>query len=134
MPTTTSSNTQVSFATFTKVHFIARDEPLDKYYTQDDFDRFSREALAEARRLRKVLQELPMGASLGYEDFCECMGIEKYLSRDLLRVSIERRRLHARAVLASQNSRMLSSVSERTSCWGRQRAHDVAKMYEMLQE
>lgn len=104
-----------------------------KWYTQEEYRSFQQTAEAQVQRLRNLMSS---GVRLKLDnDFCECIGIEKFLSPDLLQESSTRKRAHFDAVLPSQrfwNIGMLAYIAESSSEWARTRAHELAIMYTEL--
>ena len=68
------------------------------------------------------------------EQLFECMGIEEFVTQDLARHVIEKKRAHVDAVLLEQrlqkqqgvrDPKKLSSVSQKSSCWTRNRTTNL---------
>ena len=97
--------------------------------------------MREVRRLRGIMAGGRDNDDIIFtqEDFCECIGVEKYLKPELLRVSLHRKQAHINAILISQNrcndEEVLSQVSQVSSRWARARASQLALMSgHLLQE
>ena len=108
------------------------------WHSLHDRRRFLQATLGEARRLRGMLARgRDNGEDLTYEDLCECIGIEKYLSPEVLRIANVRKRAHIDAIVVAQTNRdpdsthteVLAQVSKSSSFWARARANELALKY-----
>ena len=104
----------------------------EMWYTQEDYDRFQQAASAQAQR---ILDLRLSRARLADDDFYECLGIEKFLSPELMRELSTRKRAHFDAVLSSQrfwNRDVLAYIAESGSDLARKRAREFAMVYTEL--
>ncbi len=129
---------RVSFAPSLKLDFyFIEPEPKElKWHNDEEYYNFGQVMLAEARRLRAVLERLPTGSSLLHDVYFECVGIEKYVwSRDSFVRTLELNRLHTQSIVESQNaysSVILSAISKKSSLSNRMRAQRTARVYESI--
>ena len=140
---TTRSHQAVTFSQYSGMVLIPKVETRSSklWYSSRDYHQFQRALIDDARRLSRELggtNRAPQHHFL----FHECLGIEVYLSQDLVRMVQEARHSHVHAVLQEQRLQYehgihdiekLSSVS-RKSVWSQERAHDRAIGYWLQQE
>ena len=116
---------KVTFASSTQS--IGVQELQTRWHNEQDKRRSVSSMLAEARRLRGLMARGK--EHLGREDYLECVGIEKYLSQEVLSEITSRNQEHINTILASQyfhDHSMLAQVSEKSSNWSTVRARTLA--------
>ncbi|KAL7461200.1 hypothetical protein ACHAXS_001623 [Conticribra weissflogii] len=110
----------------------------NSWYNKDDYKSFRKNAEDEIWFARQANSS----SFCDREDFC-LLGIEMYLSQDLLLDVIERRRVHKLAILAEQGRQFesgcdsltaLQAVSTEYSSWSRGRALMIAEEFQDLQQ
>lgn len=101
------------------------------YFTGYDYLRFSNEVLFQAQRLRSILS-ISTDCNLPEKDAIECIGIEKYLDRDLSNDLLNRRQVYRRIVLQAQmdcDKYELADIAMAGSAWARNRAQQLGHIY-----
>ncbi len=102
------------------------------WYTHGDNESFRREVTNDVQQLRHTLANVSSNGVTA-DDVYRCIGIESFLSQDLMRRTMANKRNHMDSVLAELRSHRggidhhrIRQVSENSSMWSRERAHLVA--------
>ncbi|KAL7466162.1 hypothetical protein ACHAXS_009885 [Conticribra weissflogii] len=131
---------QVHFSDVNELAHIAVPSPTEyhrRWYNAGDKNNFKR---ALARDVRKVTSLIRSSSfeNVRAEVLVACVGIELFLSPDLARRTVDKRTRHLNGVLDEfarqerqglMDDRRLGHLSERSSRWSRERAHELALGY-----
>jgi hypothetical protein len=127
--------TQVRFSQYSQLTVIPNDGMKSKWISRWEKRQMERRVVIDASRMRDLFRNLPPDM-VTQDDLYECVGIEPFLSEDLGRQRLERRRAHVEAVLLAQRAhqgackvKKISQASERSSRLGRESAENLAKLY-----
>lgn len=130
----------VSFKPVIDIAIIPQD--FTKSFSQEDFDAFKRERSVAVHVLRRKLASTP-AKELGNAFLLHCIGLERFLSPDVMMATMTAREDHIDAILDEQRAQVLTgtndaerlaSVSMRSSRWARNRAEQIALGYFRLEE
>lgn len=104
------STQSVSFASATEVISTnqehqeqERQREGNSWYSRVECRQFMRLAVADAIRLRQVLNNVSAGGGLDQNDLYLCIGIERFLSQRLFQETVQNRQALVAAVVARQN-------------------------------
>ena len=131
---------KVRFTKFSVLVLIPKDEHGLKWYNSQDREAFRLELVRDVRRLSGELERTGSEA-LTPEVLLDCMGIEVFVTRGLLRRMTEQKRMHIHAVLSEQllqtrqgisDPEKLSKVAKRSSKSSAKRARKLAAGYRAL--
>ena len=94
------------------------------WYTKEDTNRFKRNLLTESRRMSRLIASTPLGM-ISQDALDELVGIESFLSLDMLMIIQTRKRQHVQGIVSMQSvcsKEELSCLSKESSSW----SHDGA--------
>lgn len=135
---------ETSFLTMTER--VSPDELAHRWYSRHDRAEFGLQRKRDVRAMLRKLENTPVHL-LGQHDVYSCVGIELFLSYDILSSTGKRRYEHVSSILEAQSrhkmlrSRFhscnnnndaeeeLASISRRSSEWIKKRSHNTAAMY-----
>ena len=132
-PTAATTHRAVSFADYSELTIIPRDEGSvhEGWYSQDDKEHFSRQLIGDAVQMSRLLSTTP-AVRLTQDELAECVGIESFLHQDVAHLQA-RKRAHVQAIVAAHvlkyNKNELRFLSEMSSDQARKNAlhHAVAR-------
>lgn len=131
---------RVRFSTTNRIKQIDKPsvEEFDvRWYQKKDKKRFKRAIVQDTQRMAEILASAS-GEEISSDVLNCCVGIELFLSPGLARRAKEKRMLHSQIVLEEiarqeelniDDERRIRKLSERSSKWSRERAHDLAVGY-----
>ena len=132
----------VTFAPFGKLSFIPKDDAKSKWYTSHE-KRSSRDQMVQdIRRMHKKINATPSKV-ITKEQLHQCIGIELYLTPELMKHVIQEKKSHVKAVLSEQRNQehqgiqdpeKIRCVSRKSSQWARSRARKLAVGYSQLND
>mmetsp|Transcript_17023 Transcript_17023/g.27658 ORF Transcript_17023/g.27658 Transcript_17023/m.27658 type:complete len:178 (-) Transcript_17023:179-712(-) len=130
-----SPRPRVRFSEYSQLSVIPKDDTKSKCFSRQEQRLFRQAVLADTLRLRNLFQNTSP-EMITQDDLYECVGIESYLSQDLARHVVQKKRAHVDAVLSAQranrgacSNEKISHTSKHTSRWARKRAEKLAKGY-----
>lgn len=127
----------VTFSELSGLMCIPYDQPDSKAYSRQDQREFARAFAKDAARMSTELKDIPAGA-VTPEQLCRCLGVDSFVTEDLVRFTREKRQMHNESVLEEQRRQALcgtpdieklARVSRKSSKWARCRAEKLAKGY-----
>eukprot|EP00578_Thalassiosira_sp_NH16_P000262 CAMPEP_0181135986 /NCGR_PEP_ID=MMETSP1071-20121207/32946_1 /TAXON_ID=35127 /ORGANISM="Thalassiosira sp., Strain NH16" /LENGTH=128 /DNA_ID=CAMNT_0023222673 /DNA_START=87 /DNA_END=473 /DNA_ORIENTATION=+ len=113
------------------------DELRNRWYSKDERATFAIQLKRDVRAALRKLDATPMD-SFREQDFYDCVGIELFLSREILKSTPQRRYNHVLSILRAQsrqglshacNDEELSLISKQSSEWISTRCQNFAAMY-----
>lgn len=116
---------------------VSEDEIEARWYSKPERDGLKQQLQHDVRRLVRTLSTTPM-SSIYQEQLYECVGLERFTSRDVLHATTKHRSAHVRAVLEAQaeqrmrrrhNAEELACVSRQSSGRGCAKAAKIAAGY-----
>eukprot|EP00581_Thalassiosira_minuscula_P017996 CAMPEP_0183730968 /NCGR_PEP_ID=MMETSP0737-20130205/33984_1 /TAXON_ID=385413 /ORGANISM="Thalassiosira miniscula, Strain CCMP1093" /LENGTH=169 /DNA_ID=CAMNT_0025963575 /DNA_START=80 /DNA_END=589 /DNA_ORIENTATION=+ len=137
---TTSRHVSVRFAemsTLVQTERATQDELKSRWHSKDDYAIMKLKFRADVQEMIMKLSTTPMDL-VGDEDLYKCIGLERFLSRDILEQTQERKLRHVFCIcIAQTRQRMLSihneedlaALSEESSEWTVSRARNLAQLY-----
>jgi hypothetical protein len=124
---------RVRFSKFSQLVIIPYDDAKSKWYTQEEQRHFNRTRLRDALRLINFINLLPTSARMREDILYECVGLENFISPDIARRVVQKKRAHTEAVLSAQEMhqgtnmiKKLYETSKKSSQWSREKAAKVA--------
>ena len=136
----TKTNRSVCFSHTSRMTIIERASPEElkrTWYTKKEREVFGLQHKKDIREALQKLANTPM-QSISQDDLLGCVGIELYLSYDILVNTPERRYNHVWSILGAQhlqrrlhinNVDELSRISSQSSEWATSRSQSIAAMY-----
>ena len=91
------------------------------WYTKEDTNRFKRNLLTESRRMSRLVASTPLGM-ISQDTSDELVGIESFLSLDMLMIIQTRKRQHVQGIVSMQSvcsKEDLLFLSKESSSWSR---------------
>ena len=141
--TRTKAKRSVCFSDTSRMTIIERASPEElkrRWYTKKDREAFGLQHKKDIRATLRKLANTPM-QSISQDDLFACVGIELYLSYDILTKTPERRYNHVWSILGAQHRQRrlhinnvdeLSRISSQSSEWATSRSQSIAAMYMMI--
>ncbi|KAL7462409.1 hypothetical protein ACHAXS_002786 [Conticribra weissflogii] len=108
-----------------------------RWYQKKDKKRFKKAIMQDTKRMAEILASAS-GEEISSDVLTSCVGIELFLSPGLARRAKEKRMLHSQIILEEisrqeelniEDDKRIRKLSERSSKWSRERAHDLAVGY-----
>ncbi len=108
-----------------------------RWYQKKDKKRFKKAIMQDTKRMAEILASAS-GEEISSDVLTSCVGIELFLSPGLARRAKEKRMLHSHIILEEisrqeelniEDDKRIRKLSERSSKWSRERAHDLAVGY-----
>lgn len=127
----------ITFSVYSELAFIPKDSSESKWYSPQEKTSFWQSLLADARRMKRAIQESSAEAAAP-ELLYECLGLEALLDREVMMEIARRKSAHVSAVLSEQSRQKsqgscdveeLSLVSQASSHWNLDRAQRLAFAY-----
>lgn len=124
-------------STLTIIDPVIKEELKLRWYSKRERDLLREHFAWQVNEAQEKLATSPM-AMIGQEDLIECVGMERFLSREVYLHTEKRRRIHVRAILVAQerlrvlnisDGEQLSRLSEQSSEWTVTRSHNIAVKY-----
>ena len=119
------------------INYPSKEENALKWDSRKDRALFRTEFASDRYVMARTLATQPM-ESATHEMIYKCLGLESVLSLEVAERVFEQRRRHVMAILIEQarqyaqcawDDELLSRVSEESTRWSRERAHQVADKY-----
>jgi len=132
----------VTFSPVSTAAVIPRDSTTKVHYSLQDIEAFKQETAMNVRALRHILASTP-AAEVGNEVLLHCIGVENFLSQDVMGAAMAAKSAHIRSVLEEHQGQVqrgtgsverLALVSMQSSLRARIRAEMVALGYSRLAE
>eukprot|EP00970_Alexandrium_tamarense_P013252 scaffold3295_cov269-Alexandrium_tamarense.AAC.3 len=123
------NNRRVRFSSTSQLKFFdhSQEDQSEKWYAQKEKQTFKQTLLADTSRMATTLSTRGF---VTVDELHHTVGLEGFLSRDVLRRSALKRQNHKESILSLQEAcnteEALCKVSEKSSLWARERAHKIA--------
>ena len=112
----------ITFSVYSELAFIPKDSSENKWYSPQEKTSFWQSLLADARRMKRAIQESPAEAAAP-ELVYECLGLEALLDRGVMMEIVRRKSAHVSAVLSEQSRQKSQGSCEWKNClWCLRRA------------
>ena len=133
----------VAFKQYSQMVLIPEEKSSAKLcYSSEDIRQFRQQMLLDVQQLRRDLDTIRTN-DISPDQVRKCIGLERFLSQDILARTLEASQAHTAAVLEEQHNQeqsnvysaeKLSQVSMKSSNWSRQRAERIATGYLHLRD
>ena len=137
----------VTFDHYSELALIPKDEAQPKWFSPEEKRRFRRNLIADARRMKRIMQEEgdqqqddPTYCS-PEDRIIDCLGLEALINQNLMMTIAKKRQEHIASILAEQKTQKalgivdaerMSRVSQESSNWTCCRAQKLALAYSEL--